>query len=89
MAAGADGVKLRNLGRTSARMLAEVGIDSAEKLQELGAVPAYCLVKSAFPDTSRNLLWAIYGALKDIDWRDVSAETKAQLDRQVAKFQFA
>ncbi len=70
-----------NLGPKSAGRLAAVGIEDAETLRRIGAVAAYCRVKTRFTDdTSLNLLWAIQGALMELHWLDVPDEIK-QLPR--------
>jgi DNA transformation protein len=71
--------ELRNLGKSSARMLAAAGIRSAHQLAKMGAVPAYLAVKAAGCKPSLNLLWAIEGALTDQDWRTVSREERTSL----------
>ena len=70
---------MRNLGTSSARMLAAAGIRSAHQLAQMGAVPAYLAVKAAGCKPSLNLLWAIEGALTDQDWREVSREERTAL----------
>lgn len=71
--------ELRNLGKSSARMLATAGIRSAKQLAKMGAVPAYLAVKAAGCKPSLNLLWAIEGALTDRDWRTVSRDERTSL----------
>lgn len=70
---------LRNLGPASERMLQEAGIDSPEQLDALGAVEAYRRAVAAGGRPSLNLLWALEGALLDLDWRALPAEHKEQL----------
>jgi DNA transformation protein len=71
---------LRNLGPASARMLATIGIHTATALDDLGAAEAYRRLRDAgTPGLSRNLLWAMEGALLDIDWRDLPPEIRTHL----------
>ncbi len=75
----------RNLGPKSARLLREAGIASLEDLRAIGPVAAYCRLK--FTDArsvSLNMLWALHGAVKDRDWRDLAPQTKARLRAEVA-----
>lgn len=53
-------------------MLARAGIQSLERLRELGSVAAYCMVKRADGRASLNLLWALEGAITGDDWRTVA-----------------
>ena len=60
-------------------MLASVGIESKEKLRELGAVAAYVTVQRAGFKPSLNLLWAIEGALSNRHWQDVARDDRLDL----------
>jgi DNA transformation protein len=70
---------LRNLGPTSARLLAEAGIRSVAALRRTGAVEAFRRVRSAVPRVSLNLLWALEGALTDRAWQDVARTDRTRL----------
>jgi hypothetical protein len=71
---------MRGLGPKSSERLSAVGIDTAEKLEEIGAVAAYRLLSDAFPDwVSPNALWGMQAALMEIDWRQLPRELKDQL----------
>ena len=74
---------LRNLGPTSAAWLAEVGIHTLEDLRAVGSVAAYRAVRAHRGETSLNLLWALEGALLDLDWRELPPGLKAELRRAV------
>ena len=80
--------ELPNLGATSARLLATIGVYDAASLRAIGAVEAYCLLKAKGQPVSLNLLWAMHGALTGQRWQDISAETKQQLRDAVAAFRF-
>jgi len=74
--------EMRNIGPTTAAWLAEVGIDTPERLRRLGAVEAYRRVKAWRPwDVTLTLLWALEGAITDVDWMDVSPERRLELRR--------
>ncbi|MGW5260257.1 TfoX/Sxy family protein [Microbispora sp. NPDC004025] len=71
---------MRNLGPKSGEWLGRVGIDNPERLAELGAVEAYRRLRDAgTPGLSLNALWAMDGALEDVDWRLIPAERKREL----------
>lgn len=70
---------LRNIGPTSAAWLREAGITTIAKLQEVGPVAAYRLVKQEQSAVSLNLLWALAAGLLDQDWRELSEEQKEKL----------
>ena len=75
----ADPAQLRNLGPASARMLSAAGITSIAQLQRLGAVTAFVRIKRKRPAASLNLLYALEGALLDMDWRVVRRERRLGL----------
>lgn len=83
---GADELAgLRNLGPASARRLRAVGIADAAALTDAGPALAYLRVARGFPGhTSRTLLWALFGALADLDWREVPAAERERLLAEVA-----
>lgn len=71
---------MRNLGPTTARLLAEVDIENEYDLREVGAVAAYHRLKFRFGDNVSLLaLYAMVAALEDRDWRSLSVETRAML----------
>jgi DNA transformation protein len=75
---------MRNIGETTAAWLHEVGIDSADDLRRIGAVEAYRRVKAWRPwDVTLIVLWALEGAIEDVDWMDVSPERRLSLRRAV------
>ncbi|MCB1035112.1 MAG: TfoX/Sxy family protein [Acidobacteria bacterium] len=75
---------LRNLGPTSARWLGAAGIFFRADLEEVGAARAFHRVRQAGFRPSLNLLWALQGALFDLDWQDLPRELKDQLRKEVA-----
>jgi len=81
-----DLARLRNIGEKSARMLAAAGIKTIDDLRAIGAVEAYRRVRLANPDgISLNMLWALQGALLDIEWREVPGEIKVTLKDEVER----
>ncbi|MBP8184638.1 MAG: TfoX/Sxy family protein [Pseudomonas sp.] len=73
-------LELKNLGKTSAQWLHASGIHSASDLRRLGAVDAYRAVKARGFRASKVLLYAIEGALLDVNWNDLPAAHKAELN---------
>ncbi|NJL28342.1 MAG: TfoX/Sxy family protein [Thermoanaerobaculia bacterium] len=74
---------LRNLGPVSLRWLAAIGVTTREDLERLGAIEAFLRVRDAGFRPSKNLLWALKGALLDVRWDELPSELKAQLWREV------
>lgn len=70
---------MMNIGREMARKLASVGIDSPEKLIELGAKQAYFKLKVTYPQVCLVHLYALEGAIQGIEFNRLSAEKKKEL----------
>lgn len=75
---------LRNLGPKTARLLAEIGVETESDLRHLGPVEAYRRLKFQFGrQVSLNALYALVGALEERDWRSFGADEKARLLKAV------
>ena len=75
---------MRNIGPVSEKWLAEIGIYTVADLRAAGAVPTYKLLKEIYPQrVSLNLLWGLEAAVRDIDWRDLTATDKTALKQQL------
>ena len=55
-----------NIGREMARKLASVGVDSPEKLVELGSKHAFFRIKERYPQVCLVHLYALEGAVEGI-----------------------
>jgi DNA transformation protein and related proteins len=81
---------LANLGPASAKMLRDAGIECVEMIRELGALETFLRVKQVAPNVSLNLLWALVGALEDVHWTKIDADTRSALLRELdARADFA
>lgn len=76
---------LKNLGGKSEKWLNEIGVFTRAELERLGSVEIYRVLKVKGYPVSLNLVWAIEGALADIDWRNVPADLKAELKAMIQK----
>ena len=77
--------QLRNLGPACERDLVAAGITSAQQLKELGAEEAFLQMLIARKQSGRSTkccnaayLYALYGAIHDIDWRELPEDLKIQ-----------
>ena len=75
----AELTSMMNIGREMARKLTAVGIDSSEKLVELGAKQAYFQLKVAYPQVCLVHLYALEGAVEQVEFNRLSTETKREL----------
>lgn len=70
--------EMRNLGSACERDLNAVGINTAQPLIDLGAESAFTLMLQGRQQRGRSAtgchatyLYALYGAIHDIDWREL------------------
>jgi hypothetical protein len=71
--------QLKNLGPTSTAWLHEINVHTRADLAQLGPVEAFRLIRRKQPSATFNLLWALAGALLDIDWRELPESEKQKL----------
>jgi hypothetical protein len=71
--------RLPNIGPVTAGWLRAIGISTRQELVVLGAVAAYQQISLAGYPTSRNLLYALHGAITDVPWHRLPAAEKARL----------
>ena len=74
--------ELPNLGPASARWLIGAGTGTVTKLRRVGAVAAFnrVAIREGRAATA-NLLYALYAALEDKHWTEVTQAEKASLRR--------
>lgn len=72
-------LNLKNLGKTSVQWLHAVGIHGRDQLEERGPVSTYQAVKARGFRANRVLLYALQGALLDVNWKDLDPALKAEL----------
>ncbi|RZM81722.1 TfoX/Sxy family DNA transformation protein [Leptolyngbya iicbica] len=75
--------QIRNVGKVSRQWLAEIEIYSLHELQACVSVAAFEMIRQRHPKVSLNLLWALEGAILDVDWRALSAAQKSALRWQL------
>jgi DNA transformation protein and related proteins len=75
---------MRNIGEKSAGWMIEVGVDTPEKLRNVGAVETYRRMKAAYPrNISICALWALQGALLDVPYTKMPKEIKDRLKEEL------
>ncbi|MDE6276257.1 MAG: TfoX/Sxy family protein [Clostridia bacterium] len=71
--------EMLNIGKEMECKLQSVGIESAEKLVEIGAKDAYLKLKEVYPNVCLVHLYALEGAITDTDFNNLSEDTKKDL----------
>ena len=72
-------MSMKNIGKEMAKKLTSVGIDSSEKLAETGSRQAFIKLKEAYPQVCLVHLYALEGAVLDVEFNCLSKETKMEL----------
>lgn len=76
-------LQMRNLGPRCAEWLAEIGIHDENDLRAVGAATAYReLVNRGIVRPHRMLLYALGGALLDLDCTQLPREIKRELEEE-------
>ena len=70
---------MRNIGGEMARKLRAGGIGSREELLEAGAKEAFFRLKIRWPQVCLVHLYALEGAVRDVDFNALPQETKEDL----------
>lgn len=84
--------EMRNLGPACEQDLNAAGIHTAEEVKQLGAEGTFIKMLSGRLEQGRSAnccnaayLYALYGAIHDIDWRDVPEEKKLEFKQLTAE----
>jgi DNA transformation protein and related proteins len=68
-----------NIGKDTETKLIAAGIDSFEKLAEIGSEQAFLRLQVFDPGACLNLLYGLEGAIEGIKWHELSPEKKQEL----------
>lgn len=82
--------QLRNVGPKLAEKLVEAGIDTPEKLRELGAKQAFDKMYAhgdSYGDYNAAYLYALEGAIRDCDWLDIPNDLKEEFKKYARNLQ--
>ncbi len=71
--------ELANIGTEMARKLESVDVHSPERLAELGAKEAFSRLKAKYSNVCTVHLYALEGAIRNVEFNNLPAETKADL----------
>lgn len=69
-----------NIGKELEKLLIQVGIESFEELQAIGAENAFIRIQTIYPDACICKLSALEGAIEGIRWHSLSKEKKDELN---------
>ncbi len=70
---------MMNIGKEMAKKLNTVGIDSSEKLIEIGSKQAFLQLKQEFPNVCLVHLYTLEGAITNTEFNCLSEEKKKEL----------
>ena len=75
----AELTSMQNIGTEMARKLTAVGIDTPEKLTQLGSKHAYFKLKEVFPQICLVHLYALEGAIRGVEFNSLPPDRKRAL----------
>lgn len=70
---------MKNIGREMEKKLTSVGIDTSEKLVELGAKQAFLKLKQSYPEVCLVHLYTLEGAISNTEFNCLSEDKKKEL----------
>lgn len=70
---------MMNIGKEMARKLTSIGIESSEKLIDIGAKDAFLRLKQKYPNVCLVHLYTLEGAIHNIEYNRLSEDTKKEL----------
>ena len=77
--------EMPNIGKTLAKKLSTAGIDSPEKLIEIGSLTALMRIRTETDSGCLNMLYALEGAIRGVRWHSLSKDVKEELKRELSK----
>lgn len=72
-------LKLPNIGSRMEQQLLQIGIDTPEKLRQIGSRQAWLSIKESDPSACYNRLCCLEGAIQGVRWHFMSDEIKQGL----------
>lgn len=72
-------ISMMNIGKEMAKKLTSVGIESSEKLIEVGAKDAFLSLKQIYPNVCLVHLYTLEGAIQNTEFNRLSEDTKKDL----------
>lgn len=73
--------QLKNIGKEIERKLNTVGIHRAEDLKQVGSKEAFLKLKASYPNVCLVHLYTLEGAIKDVEYNQLSDKTKKELKK--------
>lgn len=70
---------MKNIGKEIEKKLISIGIDTAEELKQIGSKDAFVRLKLQYQNVCLVHLYALEGAIKNIEYTQLSEETKQTL----------
>ena len=77
-----DLLALKNLGAASVNILHAIGVNNYDDLKNIGSVEAYAKIKTRGIHVSKVMLYALEGALLNVQWNELDESLKTNLVQQ-------
>lgn len=72
-------LKTIGIGKTMGKKLCSVGINTAEKLMEIGSRQAVVSLKAKYPNTCVVILYHLEAAIQGVEIKNLNAQCKLEL----------
>lgn len=72
-------ISMINVGKEMAKKLISVGIKTPEELTKTGAKQAFIKLKNTYPNICLVHLYALEGAIRQVEFNNLSEEKKKEL----------
>ncbi|GJQ63948.1 MAG: hypothetical protein SCALA702_30010 [Melioribacteraceae bacterium] len=76
-------MKLKNIGEVSAKMLVEIDVHNRGDIEKLGPATIYHILKAQGYNVNIMMVYALYGALKNKHYIEISEAEKDELQKQI------
>lgn len=81
-------LKLKNIGEVSAKMLSEIDVNSKADIVKLGPATIYHILKAQGYYVNPMVVYALYGAVHNKHYNDLTKEEKASLKKEIDACKF-
>ena len=76
---------LKNIGKATEKWLNNIGVYTRQDLEDIGVTLIYKVLKFNYPSKiTPNLLYALQGAVDDINWQELPEDVRDQLKLSAA-----
>ena len=76
---------MKNIGGKSGHWLKQIGIESVADIQQRGIANIYVELKLQGHNVSKNMMWALWGAVNEAHWQEIPSSEKERLNLEAER----